>query len=108
MDDTRALLESWDDLPSSFPYSEKFIAIEGFKIIKKELFLNVGLAILAVGVIVFFTVASPVTSILITLNVAFCIVEILGFMNALNIVIDSVSVINMVLAVGLSVDYSCH
>lgn len=108
MDDTRALIASWDDLPPAFPYSEKFITIEGFKIIKREMFLNVGLAILAVGIIVFFTVASPVTSILITLNVAFCIIEILGFMHALGIVIDSVSVINMVLAVGLSVDYSAH
>ena len=48
------------------------------------------------------------TSLLITLNVAFCIIEILGFMFALGIVIDSVSVINIVLAVGLSVDYSAH
>ena len=42
------------------------------------------------------------------MNVAFCIVEILGFMYALGIVIDSVSVINVVLAVGLSIDYSAH
>jgi Niemann-Pick C1 protein len=70
--------------------------------------LNVGLAILAVGVIVFLTVASPGTSILITANVAACIVDILGFMNVLGIVIDSISVINIVLAVGLSVDYSAH
>lgn len=97
-----------DDLPPAFPFSEKYIAIEGFKIIKRELFFNVGLAIAAVGCIVFLTVASPVTSLLITLNVAFCIVEILGFMYALGIVIDSVSVINIVLAVGLSVDYSAH
>jgi Niemann-Pick C1 protein len=48
------------------------------------------------------------TAILITLNVAFCIIEILGFMFAFGIVIDSVSVINIVLAVGLSVDYSAH
>ena len=34
--------------------------------------------------------------------------EILGFMYAIGIVIDSVSVINVVLAVGLSVDYSAH
>ena len=108
MDETRKLIQSWDDLPEAFPYSEKFITIEGFKIIKRELFLNVGLAIAAVGVIVFFTVASPVTALLITLNVAFCIIEILGFMNAFGIVIDSVSVINIVLAVGLSVDYSAH
>eukprot|EP00526_Cylindrotheca_closterium_P001359 CAMPEP_0113628114 /NCGR_PEP_ID=MMETSP0017_2-20120614/14568_1 /TAXON_ID=2856 /ORGANISM="Cylindrotheca closterium" /LENGTH=897 /DNA_ID=CAMNT_0000538409 /DNA_START=59 /DNA_END=2752 /DNA_ORIENTATION=- /assembly_acc=CAM_ASM_000147 len=108
MDETRALVSSWTDLPQRFTYSEKFIGIESFKVIKKELFLNVGLAILAVAIIVFFTVASPMTSFLITINVAACIIEILGFMYALGIVIDSVSVINMVLAVGLSVDYSAH
>jgi len=108
MDATRDMIESWTDLQPSFPYSEKFITIEGFKIIQQELFQNVGLAILAVGIIVFITVASPVTALLITANVAFCIIEILGFMYALGIVIDSVSVINIVLAVGLSVDYSAH
>jgi Niemann-Pick C1 protein len=109
MDDTRALVESWGaDLPPAFPYSPKFLTIEGFKILRRELFQNVGLAILAVGIIVLCTVASPVTAFLITINVAFCIVEILGFMFAFGIVIDSVSVINIVLAVGLSVDYSAH
>ena len=47
-------------------------------------------------------------ALIITMNVAFCIIEILGFMYALGIVIDSVSVINVVLAVGLSVDYSAY
>jgi len=109
MDATRALVESWDDTTSTrFPYSEKFLEIEGFKIIKKELFLNVGLAIISVGVIVLFTIASPITAILVTLNVAACIIEILGCMMIAGIVIDSVSVINIVLAVGLSVDYSAH
>merc|ERR1712125_40881 len=45
MDGTRDLIRSWDDLPDAFPYSEKFIVIEGFKIIRRELFLNFGLAI---------------------------------------------------------------
>ena len=108
MDSTRAMVDSWDDLPPAFPYSDKFLTIEGFKIIRRELFQNVGLALAAVGIIVFFTVASPATALLITMNVAFCIVEILGFMYAAGIVIDSVSVINIVLAVGLSVDYSAH
>ena len=96
MDETRELLNSWSDIgDSSFVHSDKFLTIEGFKIIKKELFLNVGLSIAAVAVIVFFTVASPVTSLLITCNVAFCIFEILGFMYALGIVIDSVSVVRI-------------
>ena len=109
MDDTRLMVESWTDLTAGrFPYSEKFLTIEGFKIIKQELYQNVGLAILAVGLICFLTVASPMTALLITLNVTACIIEILGFMRAFGIVIDSVSVINIVLAVGLSVDYSAH
>merc|ERR1712038_279135 len=108
MDATREMVGSWEDLPKSFPYSEKFIAVEGFKIIRKELFLNVGLALVAVGFIVLLTVPSPLAAIIITVNVGFCIVEILGFMHALGIAIDSVSVINIVLAVGLSIDYSAH
>ena len=47
-------------------------------------------------------------ALLITVNDGLCIIEILGFMYALGIVIDSVSMINIVLAVGLSVDYSAH
>merc|ERR1711976_892350 len=109
MDATREMTESWgDDYPTVTTYSDVFIGVEGFKIIKRELFTNVGLALAAVAVIVFFTVASPMTSIIITLNVSACIIEILGFMYALGIAIDSVSVINIVLAVGLSIDYSAH
>lgn len=111
MDETRKMVAEWNassELPKSFPYSDKYISIEGFKIIKTELFRNVGLAIACVSVIVLLTIGSVGTTILITLNVAFCIVEILGFMFASGIVIDSVSVINIVLAVGLSVDYSAH
>ena len=29
MDATRDMIDSWDDLPTVFPYSEKFIAVEG-------------------------------------------------------------------------------
>lgn len=111
MDATRELVDDWNasgELPKSFTYSMKYIAIEGFKIIKAELFRNVGLAIACVSLIVLATVGSLGTAFLITLNVAFCIIEILGFMFASGIVIDSVSVINIVLAVGLSVDYSAH
>jgi len=108
MDATREMVEGWDDVQPAFPYSDKFIAIESFKIIGVELYRNVGLAIACVGVIVLITVANFWAALLITLNVACCIVEILGAMYAFGIVIDSVSVINVVLAVGLSIDYSAH
>jgi len=111
MDATRDLVDKWgreDELPPAYVYSEKYLSIEGFKIIKVELFRNAGLAIMAVGVITFISLGNIVTAFLITLNVIFCIVEILGFMYASGLVINSISVINIVLAVGLSVDYSAH
>jgi len=109
MEGTRVLIESWgDDVPGAYIFSDKFIIVEGYKLIRQELFTNVGLAFISVAVIVFITIASPVTTLLVTFNVAFCIIEILGFMYFLNIAIDSVSVINIVLAVGLSIDYSAH
>merc|ERR1711957_192466 len=73
-----------------------------------ELIVNIVLAVIAVSLIVLLTLPSLVTAFLITLNVAFCLIEILGFMWALGIAIDVTSVINLVLAVGLSVDYSAH
>jgi len=111
MDATRDMISKWNkagNLPTASVYSEKFILIEGFKIIKTELFKNTGLAIMAVGIITFLSLGNIVTAILITISVFFCIVEILGFMFAFGLVIDSISVINIVLAVGLSVDYSAH
>eukprot|EP00934_Nitzschia_sp_Nitz4_P001366 Nitzschia sp. Nitz4//scaffold395_size11642//5914//11294//NITZ4_009033-RA/size11642-processed-gene-0.12-mRNA-1//-1//CDS//3329550258//1366//frame0 len=108
MEDTRVMISSWTDLPPAFVYCSEYINIEGFKVIKKELFLNVGLAIASVALIVLLTVASPLTALLITWNVGCCIVEILGLMYISGIAIDATSVVVMVLSVGLSVDYSAH
>lgn len=108
MDATRDLVASWTDLQPAFPYSSQYITIEGFKVIQEELNRNVALSVAVVAVIVFITVASPVTTLLITLNVAMCLIEILGMMWALGFAIDSVTVILLALAVGLSVDYSAH
>lgn len=76
--------------------------------ISQEFVQNVVLAVIAVAVIVLVTVAHPLTAFLITFTVVGCIIEILGFMYHIGIVIDSVSAVMLVLAVGLSVDYSAH
>ena len=67
MDAMRDMIKTWneeEDLPPSFPYSEKFLGIEGFKTIRQELFRNAGLAILSVGVITFFSLGNFLTAIL--------------------------------------------
>jgi len=113
MDSTRAMVVSWnededDSLPPAFVYSDDYLTIEGFKVISREFYRNVALAVAAVAVIVLITVANPLAAFLITFAVVGCIIEILGFMYHLGVVIDSVSAVMLVLAVGLSVDYSAH
>jgi len=111
MDATRDLVDKWgreSELPPAYVYSGKFFSIEGFKIIRHELFQNAGLALLAVGIITLLSLGNGAIAFIITLNVAFCITEILGFMFAAGLVIDSITVVSVVLAVGLSVDYSAH
>ena len=78
------------------------------EVIQEEFFRNVYLAVAAVAVIVLLTVASPMAALMITFCVVGCVIEILGFMYHLGIVIDSVSAVMLVLAVGLSVDYSAQ
>jgi len=90
------------------PYIREFLSWETFKIIKQELFVSTGLCLVAVLVITMALIAHPLTSLLVFACVLMTIVDILGCMHMWGLAIDSVSVIQLVIAVGLSVDYSAH
>jgi Niemann-Pick C1 protein len=62
----------------------------------------------AVFIVVLLLIGSPLTSLIITFCVISTLAGILGSMYFWDLVIDSVSVINIVLAIGLAVDYSAH
>merc|ERR1712070_373902 len=70
--------------------------------------MSVGLCLLAVLVITFGLIAHPTTSLLVFLCVVMTIVDVLGCMNMWGLAIDSVSVIQLVISVGLCVDYAAH
>jgi len=110
MDDLRSAIESWTDMPGgkAFPYTYQFLSWEVFRIIRKELFTSVGLCLLAVLVIVTVIIAHPATAGLVFLCVLIVIVDILGCMHMWGLAIDNVTVIQLVIAVGLSVDYAAH
>ena len=81
---------------------------ETYKVIERELFQNMGLALMAVLLVTLVLIAHPLTAMLVFLCVLLTVVDILGLMYAWGLYIDTVAVINLVLAVGLSVDYSAH
>jgi len=110
MDALRAACDAMSDLPGgkAVPYTGQFLGWETFKIIQKEMYLSVGLCLIAVLVITGLLIAHPLTSWLVFICVVMTIVDILGCMNMWGLAIDSVSVIQLVISVGLSVDYAAH
>eukprot|EP00903_Cladosiphon_okamuranus_P017671 g16272.t1 len=98
-----------DDLEfEAFPWSEAYLQWETFQIIYRELYQGLGLCLAAVFVLTLILIAHPLTAGLVFLMVTFTIVDVLGIMYFWGLAIDTVAVINLVLAVGLSVDYAAH
>jgi hypothetical protein len=110
MDELREACESWSDLPggSAMPYTYTCLSWETFRIIKKEMFQSVGLCLAAVFVIALALLAHPLTAVLVFLVVVMTVVDILGCMNMWGLAIDNVSVIQLVISVGLCIDYAAH
>ena len=106
MDDMRKICDSFEG--PSFPWTPSYINIESLKSIQEELSTSVGLSLGVVFLIVLLLIGSPLTSLLIATCVVSTVVGLLGVMYFWDLVIDSVAVINLVLAIGLAVDYSAH
>ncbi|EKX41307.1 hypothetical protein GUITHDRAFT_164388 [Guillardia theta CCMP2712] len=89
-------------------YSFSFLYTEQYAVVRTEAFSNLGFSIAAVAAVTFVLIAHPLTSLLVIINVAMVLVDITGLMWLWNVTINSVSIINLVLAIGLAVDYSAH
>ena len=93
---------------TSYAFSFNYPGWEGLHVIRAELIQNVLLAVSAVFVVIFVLIADFGAAMLVCLCVGMTIVELLGTMYFWGLAIDTVSVINLVLAVGLAVDYAAH
>jgi len=95
-----------DKLTGSYPYSVQFGFWEQFCIIKKELVQNILLSLAAVFVLTLALVGHPVTSVFILMAVGMTVVDVMGINYLTGIHIDSISMVCLILAVGLAVDYA--
>jgi len=93
---------------STFPYTFAYLFYEQYAIIVREAVTNLALAFAAVIIITLFIVADVGATALVGLMIAMVDVDLLGLMHFWGLTIDSVSVINLVLAIGLALDYSVH
>ena len=77
-------------------------------IIGGELWRNLGLSIACVVLITFLLLCNLHICLMVVFMVTLSLTDIVGFLHFWNITIDVISCINIVLAVGLCVDYSVH
>jgi predicted RND superfamily exporter protein len=95
-------------LSSSYAYTFMHLYYEQYDIIINEAILNLSLAFCAVAVIAVLLLANLRVALMVVLCIIMVDVDILGLMYLWGLSIDATSIINLVLAVGLSVDYSVH
>lgn len=79
-----------------------------YAIVQQELVQNVSLALVSVLVVTTLLIGHPGTSLMVFFCVCVTIAELLGVQVLLGLFIDTVVVVLVILAVGLSVDYSAH
>lgn len=109
MDETREQVESLGFSNSeAFAYSVAYLTWEGDKIIYEELFRNIGTAFVVVLLVTFLLIANIVTVFLVLTCVVFTVIDVMGFIHFWGITINTVSAINLILAIGLAVDYAAH
>ncbi|KAK7077774.1 Patched domain-containing protein 3 [Halocaridina rubra] len=91
-----------------FPFSRSYINWETNYIIGKELLQNMGLALIMVFVVTLILLASLPLSLMVMLSVLMTLVDVGALMHWWGLTIDTISAIDLVLAIGLSVDYAVH
>ncbi|XP_068204511.1 patched domain-containing protein 3-like isoform X1 [Palaemon carinicauda] len=78
------------------------------KIIEKELYTNMGLAMMVVFLVTLVLIANFYMSLMVLLCVIMTLIDVGALMHWWGLTIDTVSCIDLVLAIGLCVDYAAH
>ena len=101
-------IESTYGIDKTFSFTQRFFDFESYVVFAKEAVMNVALALVAV-----FCVLMTVTAnIQVSLFILFCVVLVdlflFGLLSFWDVTLNSVTIVNIVIAIGLAVDYSAH
>ncbi|KAK7152398.1 hypothetical protein R3I93_010571 [Phoxinus phoxinus] len=89
-------------------YHPAFIYIDQYAVIVTNTIQNLVVATCAMLVISLLLIPNPLCSLWVTFAIASVIVGVAGFMAFWDVSLDSVSMINLVICIGFSVDFSAH
>ncbi|XP_027356659.1 NPC intracellular cholesterol transporter 1-like isoform X2 [Abrus precatorius] len=91
-----------------FPYSVFYMFFEQYLNIWKTALVNLAIAIGAVFIVCLVITCSLWSSSIILLVLAMIVVDLMGVMAILNIQLNALSVVNLVMSVGIAVEFCVH
>ncbi|CBN79517.1 conserved unknown protein [Ectocarpus siliculosus] len=94
--------------PAPFAYSEVFVSSEQFVVIYGELMSSFGLALAAVFALSLLVLGKVAVVVLVCVTLVIVDAELLGFVYLYGLDVNSITVIQLIMAVGLVVDYMVH
>ncbi len=89
-------------------YHPAFINFDQYAVIISNTIQNIVVSTCAMLVISLLLIPNPLCSLWVTFAIASVIVGVAGFMALWDVSLDSVSMINLVICIGFSVDFSAH
>ena len=107
MNDMR-YIENTYGLPGTFSYSANYLDFEQYFLFTKESIVSCSLSIVAVLIIIIFITASLTATLLVALCVLLVDLYLIGLIYFWGLYFSPFVMINIVIAIGLSVDYSAH
>lgn len=93
---------------NAFPIARAFIFFEQYAITSSETIRNLLIAALAVLIVTSPFLVDCTVTLLVVLNFVALVLELFGLMVVWEVSLNSVSMINLVMAIGFAVDYSAH
>ena len=107
MDDLRRIASDYGP-NSSFMYSQIFLTWEQYKSFDLELLISVASALAAIFVIVFIFSGNFCTSILVLCMMGLVDLNLVALIWYWGLELNFITMVNLILAIGLAVDYSAH
>jgi len=105
--DFRAIEEEFG-FPGTYSYAQEYLDFEQYVVFTRETFLSVFLSLVAVFAVILFITGSLFVTVLVGIAVLLVDYFLVALLFYWGLTFNSIVVINIVIALGLAVDYSAH
>ena len=92
----------------TFSFAQRYYDYEGYVTFSEDTAFNVGLALVAVFLVILIVTANIKVTVFVLLCVALVDLFLFALLAFWKVTLNSVTVVNIVVAIGLAVDYTAH